>query len=134
MVQTFQNDLFTQYLNVNRDMFNRWTPENKTDVSAPRLWNPYTADYGFSRQYPTETAITQGAFLTKLSYLRIKNIILGYKLPKKYIQRSKISNLDFSLSLNNFLTITQYKGGPGNSGAATYPISRSVTFSVNIGF
>ena len=33
MVQTFQNDLFTQYLNVNRDMFNRWTPENKTDVS-----------------------------------------------------------------------------------------------------
>ena len=78
MVQTFQNDLFTQYLNVNRDMFNRWTPENKTDVSAPRLWNPYTADYGFSRQYPTETAITQGAFLTKLSYLRIKNIILGY--------------------------------------------------------
>ena len=134
MVQTFQNDLFTQYLNVNRDMFNRWTPENKTDVSAPRLWNPYTADYGFSRQYPTETAITQGAFLTKLSYLRIKNIILGYKLPKKYIQRSKISNLDFSLSLNNFLTITQYKGMDPETPGATYPISRSVTFSVNIGF
>ena len=124
MVQTFQNDLFTQYLNVNRDMFNRWTPENKTDVSAPRLWNPYTA----------ETAITQGAFLTKLSYLRIKNIILGYKLPKKYIQRSKISNLDFSLSLNNFLTITQYKGMDPETPGATYPISRSVTFSVNIGF
>ena len=89
---------------------------------------------GFSRQYPTETAITQGAFLTKLSYLRIKNIILGYKLPKKYIQRSKISNLDFSLSLNNFLTITQYKGMDPETPGATYPISRSVTFSVNIGF
>lgn len=39
--------------------------------------------------------ITRGAFLTDLSYMRIKSIILGYTLPKKLLKQTNLSNVDF---------------------------------------
>ena len=78
--------------------------------------------------------ITRGAFLTDLSYMRIKSIILGYTLPKKLLKQTNLSNVDFSMALNNFITVTCYKGRDPETPGATYPVSRSVMFSVNVGF
>jgi len=78
--------------------------------------------------------ITRGAYLADLSYVRIRNIILGYTLPNKLISKSSLSNVDFSLSLNNFFTFTGYSGMDPETPGATYPVSRSVMFSVNVGF
>ena len=50
------------------------------------------------------------------------------------ISNSALSNVDFSLSLNNFFTFTSYSGMDPETPGATYPISRSVMFSVNVGF
>lgn len=83
---------------------------------------------------PTSPEITRGAFLKKLSYMRIKSIVLGYSLPAKLLAKSCLSDVDFSLSLNNFFTFTSYDGMDPETPGATYPISRSVMFGVNIGF
>ena len=131
--QVFQNDLFAQHLNVPKEAANRWTPTN-TSGTYPRVWNPYGTTYGFSYYNPTDPEITRGAFLTNLSYARIRSIILGYTLPKSLLAGSSISNVDCSLSLNNFLTFTKYKGMDPETPGATYPVSRSVMFSVNVGF
>ena len=131
--QVFQNDLFAQHLNVPKAAADRWTPNN-TNGTYPRVWNPFGEVYGFGYYNPMHKEITHGAFLTNLSYARIKSIILGYTLPKKLISSSALSNVDFSLSLNNFFTFTSYSGMDPETPGATYPISRSVMFSVNVGF
>lgn len=131
--QTFLNDLYAQHLNVRKEAADRWTEEN-TDGTYPRIWNPIGDNYGFSYYNPTSPEITRGAFLKKLSYMRIKSIVLGYSLPEKLLTKSGLSEVDFSLSLNNFFTVTSYDGMDPETPGATYPISRSVMFSVNIGF
>ena len=131
--QVFQNDLFAHHLNVPKAAADRWTPNN-TNGTYPRVWNPFGEVYGFGYYNPMHKEITHGAFLTNLSYARIKSIILGYTLPKKLISNSALSNVDFSLSLNNFFTFTSYSGMDPETPGATYPISRSVMFSVNVGF
>ena len=131
--QVFQNDLFAQHLNVPKEAANRWTPTNPSGT-YPRIWNVYGTTYGFGYYNPTDAEITRGAFLTNLSYVRIRSIILGYTLPKSLLAGSSISNVDCSLALNNFLTFTKYKGMDPETPGATYPVSRSVMFSVNVGF
>lgn len=131
--QVFQNDLFAQHLNVPKAAADRWTANN-TDGTYPRVWNPFGEYYGFSYYNPMDKQITRGAYLADLSYVRIRNIILGYTLPNKLISKSSLSNVDFSLSLNNFFTFTGYSGMDPETPGATYPVSRSVMFSVNVGF
>ncbi|MDD3036515.1 SusC/RagA family TonB-linked outer membrane protein [Bacteroides sp.] len=131
--QVFQNDLFVQHLNVPKEAANRWTPTN-TNGTYPRIWNVFGESYGFSYYNPMHPEITRGVFLEDISYVRIKSIILGYTLPKKLLNKSALSNVDLSLALNNFITFTSYPGMDPETPSGIYPVSRSVMFSVNVGF
>lgn len=131
--QVFENDLYAHHLNVPKIAADRWTPNN-TDGAYPRVWNVFKDTYNFSYYNPMGKEITYGAYLTNLSYVRIKSIILGYTLPKKLLNRTALSNVDFSIALNNFITFTSYEGMDPETPGATYPVSRSVMFSVNVGF
>ena len=131
--QVFENDLYAHHLNVPKIAADRWTPNN-IDGTYPRVWNVFKDTYNFSYYNPMEKEITYGAYLTNLSYVRIKSIILGYTLPKKLLNRTALSNVDFSMALNNFITFTSYEGMDPETPGATYPVSRSVMFSVNVGF
>lgn len=131
--QVYQNDLYAQYLNVKRNASDRWTSGNPSG-SYPRIWDPFGPKYDFSYYNPMDPEITRGAYLKDLSYLRIRSIILGYSLPTKMLKKVNLSTVGFSLSLNNFFTFTNYDGMDPETPGATYPISRSVSFGVNVGF
>ena len=78
------------------------------------------------------------------SYLRLQNVTLGYTLPTAMLSRLKMTKLRVFGSVNNLFTITGYEGlDPSVGGAAdtnfgidlgNYPITRSFTFGVNLGF
>jgi TonB-linked SusC/RagA family outer membrane protein len=90
------------------------------------------------------------------SYFRIKEIQLGYTLPSKISNMVKISNLRIYASLENFFTITKYKGLNPESMASTqagdelfpgfrlsggmgidlvqYPAMKQVLFGLNVSF
>lgn len=131
--QVFENDLFAHHLNVPKAAANRWTPNN-TGGTYPRVWNVFSDSYNFSYYNPMAREIAQGAYLVDLSYVRIKSIVLGYALPKKLLSQTALSNVDFSMAFNNFITFTSYKGMDPETPGATYPVSRSIMFSVNVGF
>ncbi|WP_258105680.1 TonB-dependent receptor [Marinoscillum sp. MHG1-6] len=71
------------------------------------------------------------------SYLRIKNLTLGYTLPKSVLEAMKIQKLRAYISIQNLATFTKYTGfdpevdinGIDNS---VYPQSRIVTAGLNI--
>jgi len=81
------------------DMFNAWTPTN-TNTDIPRLSNN------------TDTYANMGStrFLTSNSYLSLNSINLGYKFPKKWIEKIKFENLSVWVSAENLAIATARKG------------------------
>ena len=82
------------------------------------------------------------------SYLRIKNITLGYTVPKTVLERWKIENLRLYLNVQNLYTFTKYTGYDPEVGASTqdssglvygldngrYPSPTLYSFGVNLTF
>lgn len=79
------------------------------------------------------------------SYLKLRNVTLGYTFPKKALNKVKISNLRIYVSAENLGTITKYSGmdpevstrhsvlTPGFDWSA-YPRAFSASFGVNLTF
>jgi len=80
-------------------------------------------------------------FLESGSYLRLKNMTLGYTLPQKIMSNVGLpgSSIRLYVSGENLFTITPYSGVDpevGNWGVdrATYPVSRSFSLGLNLNF
>lgn len=110
----------------------RWTPEN-TSGSRPKAGTALVEQY-----------LTSDAMVFNGSYFKIKQIQLGYTLPKHITQKAFIDNLRVYVSLEDFFTFTSYPGfDPEVSVGATsgmgfdkgnYPISKKVIFGLNLTF
>ena len=86
------------------------------------------------------------AYIEDASYLRAKNISLGYTFPKKWISKWGIDMLRVYVNVQNAFTITGYKGYDPEIGAqnqnvllrgidnARYPTQRIWTFGLNLDF
>lgn len=133
-VPTSRNDLYVNHLNVRKEVTNRWTPNRTTGVKYPRLIDAYGEKLGYDQNHPYVNAITKGALLENVSYLRIGNITLSYNIPDKLLKQMNLSSLGINCSLNNFFTLTKYSGLDPEVPGATYPVSRSVTVGINVGF
>ena len=79
------------------------------------------------------------------SYFRIRNITLGYNLPRTLIQRAKVQSMRVYVGVQNALTISKYLGfnpevsgyeGPLTGGVdyGSYPLARTYTVGLNLGF
>ncbi|PSR57262.1 TonB-dependent receptor [Adhaeribacter arboris] len=85
-------------------------------------------------------------YIFDASYWRIRNVTLGYNLPSSLLQNWKIQNARVYLAVNNLYTFTDYIGYDPEVGIAdsnqtalgvdfgTYPINRSFTIGINLGF
>ena len=132
--QTVYSDLYRNHLNVSKDMVNRWTPERTTGVKYPRIID-FMGDRLLLDQYNVHSQeITKGAYLENVSFLRIKNISLYYDIPQSIVKSLGLSSVGFSFTMNNFITFTNYSGIDPETPGTTYPITRSMTLGVNVGF
>lgn len=84
----------------------------------------------------------QTKYLQNAAYMRLKNLQIGYTLPRKIVQKMGIQNLRFFASGENLLTITDLvkffdpetiESGSFAHGYA-YPLSRTYAFGLNITF
>lgn len=86
-------------------------------------------------------------FLEDGSYLRMRNITLGYDMPDKLLQPWRISAVRVFVSADNMFTFTKFKGmdpevvvspGAGTIGESgdwyKYPISKKLLFGINVRF
>lgn len=113
---------------------NRWTPHNPSN-RYPRALANRSVDVGTFSSVMVEDA----------SYVRLKNVTLGYNLPSNMLQRLSVRNVRVYLSATNLFTITDYKGfDPEGSahGTATaypgvdqgrYPLTKTYLVGLNIG-
>jgi TonB-linked SusC/RagA family outer membrane protein len=70
------------------------------------------------------------------SYLRLKNVQLGYTLPTALVRKAKIEKIRIYISATNLWTLTDYSGFDPEVGGGVdygnYPQSRTVTFGLNL--
>jgi len=114
--------------NQTTETLNRWTsPASGTTV--PRaIFND-----------PNKNTRPSDRFIEDGSYLRIKNVILGYTFPKSILGKIRISSARIYISGTNLLTFTNYKGfdpevGVNGIDLNTYPVTRTISIGANIGF
>ena len=87
--------------NNHTDMLDRWTPEN-TDGTIPRLV--------FGDNVSNGSAIPISENIEKGDFVRLRNISLGYSLPRTALNRLNISNLKVYGQIQNAFVITNYTG------------------------
>lgn len=129
---SFYNTLMTSGgigSNFHKDMFNRWTP-NHTDTNIPRLFY-MGSNEGISGN--------SDFYLTKASYFSLKNITLGYTIPKKITSKWGIENLRVYIVGDNIWLLSKRRGlDPRQSinGATSsiYSALSSYSFGINVSF
>ncbi|WP_145710288.1 SusC/RagA family TonB-linked outer membrane protein [Chitinophaga japonensis] len=117
--------------NMLKDVLNAWTPENPNS-DIPRI----TADDA-NGNYATSS----DWYIENGSYLRIKNLTLGYTLPAELTKRAGLSALRVYVTANNLYTFTGYKGFDPEVGMdeygidkGRYPQARSILLGLNVNF
>jgi len=107
---------------------NRWTGEGSTNSwFASDVANPYN--------YNSDMMIFDGSFA------RVRQLQLGYTLPRDILNRLKLKNTRFYVSLDDFFTFSKYPGvdpeGGSNGGNSigidrgAYPVPRKVIFGLS---
>ena len=118
------------------------------DVTNVRVSNSGTMTPRPSIQDPNDNDRLSTRYIEDGSYLRIKNITLGYTFPKSLLEKAKIENIRLYMNVQNLYTFTKYTGFDPEVGASTqdstgltfgvdngrYPSPMTCSFGVNITF
>ncbi len=104
-----------------------WTPEKGNSAKAPAI--TFTNKNNNYRN--------SDLWLRDASYLRLKNLEIGYTFPKRLMERTKIGSLRVYATGYNLLTFDKLKivdPESDPSGNAMYPVVRVVNFGLKVGF
>ena len=104
----------------------------QTDVTNVRVVNGDTKTPRPSISDPNDNDRLSDRYVEDGSYLRIKNITLGYTFPKRLLQKVHIDNIRLYVNIQNLYTLTKYSGYDPEVGASTQD-STGLTFGVDNG-
>ena len=113
------------FLNKGERLLDAWTPQNP-DSDIPALTR---SDVNNEKRVSTY-------FVENGSYLKLRNIQIGYVLPERLTERIHLQRLRFYLSAQNLLTIhaASFTGVDPENPNFGYPIPASITFGLNASF
>jgi outer membrane receptor protein involved in Fe transport len=118
------------YINLPSYMLNRWTGEGTSNTIPRFTFNDLNSNW-----------LSSDLYVKDGSYLRVKNVTLGYTLPTAWTRKALISGLRIYVAAENLLTFTKYEGfDPEISSGGTslgidrgvYPQARTISFGVNL--
>lgn len=112
-----------------RNQLDNWTPEN-TDAAFPLLLIDGSGS--------NVNNIISDFWVKSGAYMRLKNVVIGYTLPKNLLQKVKIDHVRFYVDGQNLFTVSNaYKGyDPENyvSSGSFYPLMQTFTFGIDVRF
>ena len=151
----WENLNYLSFSNVSEDYFDKvWRPV--PDPANPSYRDHWGANLNGTVPLPSSDGTknemnfrNSDFYIQDGSYLRLKNIQLGYTFPKKWVNKLSVSNLRVYASATNLFTITSYDGLDPEVGKTSgqesnnlylgidqgvYPQARSYMFGVIIDF
>ncbi|MEG1511964.1 MAG: TonB-dependent receptor [Bacteroidales bacterium] len=117
-----------------------WRPDN-TDAHYTRLWRYFGVSDAFSGVSGSCNSVQQTRYLLNMSYLRLKNLTVGYTLPKHITSKIRIDKVRVYFSGENLFTIqdkklpvdpevTQTEHMIGRS----FPLQRTLSIGLQVNF
>ncbi|AHM61174.1 TonB-dependent receptor plug [Flammeovirgaceae bacterium 311] len=99
-----------------------WTEENPS-TTLPKMYtnNP-------------KNNMTSDFFLHSAAFTRIRSMQLGYTLPNSLLSKARLQNLRVFGNLENYFTFTDWPGQDPETDDITYPLSKTVSFGLSVGF
>ncbi|MDD3190023.1 MAG: SusC/RagA family TonB-linked outer membrane protein, partial [Fermentimonas sp.] len=108
-----------------RDVEGRWTEDNPT-AEKPRIWNRYF-EYWRSNQ--------NTYWLQSSDYLRLKNVEIGYNIPKSITHKLSMEDIRIYLTGTNLLTFTGIEDfDPETTSPTAYPLNKVYNLGVSLTF
>lgn len=109
-------------------MYDSWT-ENNPNAYLPIARAVDTRNRG----------VKTDRYLQNAAYCRMKNITVGWNIPKEWISKIHLSNASVYVSGENLFEFSKIKGpydpeSAGGSGAMLYPFMRTYSFGINLTF
>ena len=127
------------------DIYDKMWFEDNPDAyfPRPRGWTAFPGDGG-----PRQLAVVNNRYLQNVAYFRLKNLTLGYSLPKKWMDAIKIERVRVYFSGENLFTLSPIKSKyidpvmagssctwqTGNTSVYGYPTARAFSFGLDITF
>lgn len=112
---------------VSSDMLDAWTPDN-TNTDVPSL-NATNRDIGTN---------DSDRWLIDASYIRLRNAQVGYRVPKRFLEKTFMTGLSFYMQGENLYTWSKWRGFDAESNRAAdqaqYPTPRIISFGVEVKF
>ena len=109
------------------------TPEDRL---GPNVDSYYPRPLFSNKNHQTQTKYLQNA-----AYMRLKNLQIGYTLPKAWVLKVGLQNVRLYVSGENLLTITGLEdiidpelAGYGWQGGMSYPLSKTYSFGLSVNF
>lgn len=129
------NGVFGKWMEDNVANISSWTFGSGNYIKGAKYWTP---------EHPEDAEIVSPGYINtfshgfykKLSYVNIKNITLGYKLPASFVDALKLHSMDVNVSVNNPHTFSNMRQmlNYDNTWFASYPTARSYMLGVTINF
>ncbi|MBR3472439.1 MAG: TonB-dependent receptor [Prevotella sp.] len=116
------------------------------DITNIRVKNPGASQPRLTLGDPNDNDRWSDRYIEDGSYIRLKNISLGYTFPKQMVRKWGIESLRIYTNIQNLLTITDYDGYDPEIGSSTqspnvlgldngrYPSPTTCSFGLNISF
>jgi len=138
-----------EILNLSRRFYENLEGNSNALTTVLDRWrSPQQPGNGVTPRANSRTTSNNNAVSTRwiedASYFRVRNITLGYNLPKTLLNRVRVQQLRLYAGVQNALTISKYLSynpevsgyeGPLTGGVdyGSYPVARTYTIGVNIG-
>lgn len=126
-------------------LLDMWTPDNQ-DTDVPGIIDALTRQNAALTSKVAVNDQRRSRWVEDASYIRLKNIMLAYNLPKNVLSRLKLNNIRVFVSATNLATITKYTGYDPEVSAyndndaqigvdfSSYPQSRIINAGLNLSF
>lgn len=141
----FFNGMFRKAWNNSKyytDLFQCWNGNHSTRLlDAMNAWKNYEETGYYNSETPALTTIdsnneARGSefYIENGNFLKLKTMTFGYTLPNHLLSKMRLSNARVYFQMQNVFTITKYTGADPEGLGYAYPMPRTFTFGLNLGF
>lgn len=135
------NGVFGQWRQMHDQNFDRWMPEFNY-LSGMNYWTESNPTNEITS--PSYVPYEKHSFYKKMNYVQLKNITIGYNIPKTFTQKLGITSARVDVSVNNVCTFSNIKNALNYDNAKAnddekgvvvgYPTARSYMLGLNVTF
>nr|MBP7473339.1 hypothetical protein [Prevotella sp.] len=132
-------------LNSNKQSLELYSGQQNADGNARDRWTSDNPSTSVPRAKLDPAPVFSDQYVEDGSFVRLKNLTLGYNVPDAFVKRLGLSALRLYTSATNLLTFTSYSGydpevtsteNTINQGtdSGVYPVARTYNFGITIKF